>query len=338
MAKIKPCNPALLPLAHLDWAALAPLIGDAREAIARLDEEMKGASFFLEPFFWQEAIASLRSQGYAATIKEALLYAHTGLCKEAKEPLLQKISFVKQALHEAYAQDPQKVWGQRFFCHLHAIVKQDASKPDDIGRVRNRQNWIGVPGCSIENAHFYPPSATNVKPLLRNFESYLKHSETDPLVQTAIAFAQFLTIHPFMDGNGRVARIFIPFFALQKGLLAQPVLLLSAYFAAHRRDYFQKLHRLQQSRCAWEDWILFFLKGALQESQKIKHQIQSMKKMYATAENLVGKKNAEELFKKLCLKKKKSRSFDLLIKEKILILRGGEFCFFEPLLRILRAR
>ena len=249
MPTFKPCCP--FPPKKLKWKQIAPFLGEAREAVARLDEKWD-KPLFLELLFWHEAIASLRTQNIERSLKEVLLYAFANRSDDQSEPFLQKILLVKEALDEALDWGLKRVLGQRFFCHLHGIVKRDGAKPSDIGRIRNRQNWIGRPGCSIEDAYFCPPSAAEVRPLLRNLEEYLQKKGIDPLVQTAIAFAQFLIIHPFMDGNGRVARIFIPMFAMKRGLLSHPVLLLSFYFAEHRKDYFQKLFHLTTKE-SWED-------------------------------------------------------------------------------------
>ncbi len=93
-----------------------------------------------------------------------------------------------------------------FFCAIHALIKQDHPNPQEVGQIRSRQNWIGPEGAPREDAYFLPPPPGKVLPLLRNLESYLKEDSPDPLVQLAIGFAQFLVIHPFMDGNGRVSQ------------------------------------------------------------------------------------------------------------------------------------
>ena len=114
---------------------------------------------------------------------------------------------------------------------------------------------------------FIPRSQHVFVPLLRNLEVYLAKRDLDPLVQMAIAFAQLLIIHPFMNGNGRVARIFIPVFAVRKKLLTQPALFLSEHFEAHRNDYFQKLFFISEKN-AWEDWIAYFLTGVISQTKK----------------------------------------------------------------------
>jgi Fic family protein len=102
---------------------------------------------------------------------------------------------------------------------------------------------------------------------MRNCLAYCNRKTQDPLVQIAIVIAQLLIIHPFMDGNGRVARILATLLIYKKGLLAQPVLFLSSYFQAHRKTYIRKLYEITE-KGKWEEWILFFLKGVKQQAKK----------------------------------------------------------------------
>ncbi len=145
----------------------------------------------------------------------------------------------------------------QFFRRVHAIVK---SKSSEAGSIRTRQNWIGAEGSPIEEAYFLPPSARNVMGHLEKLVRYMHRKEPEPLVQTAIAFAQFLTIHPFMDGNGRVIRVWVSAYLYKKGLLSRPALFLSGYFFAHKLSYSRNLFLLSE-KSGWERWIAYFLKG-----------------------------------------------------------------------------
>ncbi len=162
------------------------------------------------------------------------------------------------------------------WCKIHAIVKQDGPNPQDIGKIRTRQNWIGPEGSPIEKAYFFPPPPSDLAKHLRALEWYLAKTDLDPLVQIAIAFAQFLAIHPFMDGNGRVARILVPIFAVKKKLLRHPVLFLSPYIKKTRSLYMRRLFEITEKN-QWEGWILYFLKAveisARRMSFRLRHRI-----------------------------------------------------------------
>ncbi|HSX10872.1 MAG TPA: Fic family protein [Chlamydiales bacterium] len=240
MAPLRPSIPDPLPIKDLDWASLVPLIGEAREALARFDERLKHISSLADRR-WQESVSSV---GIRNT--EKIVYAH-------------------KALEFAIRWAKRKPLSLDFLCRVHAIVKQDASNPSEIGRLRTLQNWIGPHGCPIEEAYFYPPRPKKVRLYMQELYRYMRSREKDPLVQLAIFFGQILIIHPFMDGNGRVARIFVPVWLWKKGLISQPALFLSSYFEQNRTEYFKKLFLISE-KGAWEDWIAYFLKGVIQQS------------------------------------------------------------------------
>jgi Fic family protein len=333
---IETCRPQHLPVKKLEWSRLISLIGDARETVARLDAELnvRQAASLLEPIQWLEAIASLHSQKIEADFEEILSYVFAKSATEKKAALLQKIVGAKEALAVGNRYLRRRL-GAQFFCKIHAQIKKDGPASPDTGRLRNRQNWIGAEGCEIEEAYFYPPKPREVRPLLRNLESYLAKSDLDPLVQMAIAFAQFLIIHPFMDGNGRVARVLVPVYACQTKLLSHPALFLSEYFEAHRIDYFQKLFWISEKR-KWEEWIAYFLKGVISQAQKTRARLLVMKNLFKQVEILAGFETAENLFRQpLILKKSASKK---LIKQKILIAQGQEHYLLAPLVRAMRTR
>ena len=266
MARLKTFTPHRLPLRHLNWESLVPLIGSAREAIARYDEALKRASpSTFERLKWHESLSSLRGQQIQTDLEEVMTFAKGHPVPESRQALLQKIVNAKQALD--FGIQWKKTLNLSFFCKLHAIVKKDAPNPKEVGHLRDKQNWIGEEGCAIEEAYFYPPPHKKVRGYLQSLHLYLMKKEKDPVVQTAIFFAQLLIIHPFMDGNGRVARILIPLILWKKKLLSQPLLFLSAYFEDHRLDYFRKLFYISEHD-AWEDWIQYFLKGVIEQSKK----------------------------------------------------------------------
>jgi Fic family protein len=240
--EIEPCTPHPLPIKDLKWEKIISLIGEAREALGRYDETLKRiSSKSLKTLQWQECVSSLRGEP-----GEKTFHVHEGL---------------EFAIQWA----KKKPLNLQFLCQVHAIVKKDGSNPKAIGRLRTKQNWIGPQGCSIDEGYFFPPKSQTVKRLMQALFRYLRGKEKDPLVQLAIFFAQLLIIHPFMDGNGRVARIFIPVWLWKKKLTSKPALFMSSYFAKNRLQYFRKLFYISE-KDAWEDWITYFLKGVIEQS------------------------------------------------------------------------
>jgi len=129
------------------------------------------------------------------------------------------------------------------------------------GESRRSQNWIGPPGCTLNEAIYVPPSLEEMPQALYALEDYL-HSEPSlpPLVRLGLIHYQFEAIHPFLDGNGRVGRLLTTLLLCQWGLLSQPLLYLSAYFNTHREAYYDLLLGVSREG-AWEDWLTFFLHG-----------------------------------------------------------------------------
>lgn len=234
---MKTCIPHSLPIKNLKWEKLVSVIGEARESLGRFDEKLKNTpSNQIKKLQKQECKSSLKGQND------------------------QKIAFVEEGLQFAIGWAEKKPLNLKLLCRIHAIVKQDALDPKEIGRLRQKQNWIGPHERPMEEGYFYPPKPEIILKSMQNLFQYLRKKEKDPLVQLAIFFAQLLIIHPFMDGNGRAARIFIPVWLWKKGLISKPALFLSAYFEKDRVQYFRKLFYISENE-AWEDWIEYFLKG-----------------------------------------------------------------------------
>lgn len=131
----------------------------------------------------------------------------------------------------------------------------------DPGQIRRTQNWIGAQGCTINEAIFVPPPPHEVEDHLSQLERFI-HSEANipPLIKIGMIHAQFETIHPFLDGNGRVGRLLITFLLCQNEILIRPVLYLSYYFKRHRTRYYELLQKVRDEG-DWESWIKFFLEG-----------------------------------------------------------------------------
>lgn len=136
------------------------------------------------------------------------------------------------------------------------------------GELRASQNWIGPAGCNLNEATFVPPPPGQVPQALSDLERFLHGIDDLPvLVKVALAHAQFETIHPFPDGNGRIGRLLITFLLCNSGVLHKPVLYLSYFFKQHRQAYYDKLQAIRDQG-AWEDWLDFFLQGVVAVSDQ----------------------------------------------------------------------
>src|SRR5262249_929005 len=138
--------------------------------------------------------------------------------------------------------------------------------PAPRGRSRTAKNWIGTPGSTAATASYIPPPPGEVEPSLAAWEQFLHESKLPPLVTIGLAHYQFEAIHAFLDGNGRVGRLLITLFLIERQILPTPLLYLSAFFEASRRDYYDSL-REGSERGAWNDWLEYFLLGVARMSK-----------------------------------------------------------------------
>jgi Fic family protein len=134
------------------------------------------------------------------------------------------------------------------------------------GEFRRTQNWIGPAGCTLVDASYVPPPPGDLMDCLESLEKFLHDRSLPPLIQIALAHYQFEAIHPFLDGNGRVGRLLITLFLVERGILPTPLLYLSAFFEATRDEYYGRLQGIT-SRGRWMEWILYFLKGVARQSE-----------------------------------------------------------------------
>jgi Fic family protein len=155
------------------------------------------------------------------------------------------------------------------------------------GELRHTQNWIGPGGCTLNEAIFVPPPPDVVPQALGDLEKFLHSASGLPLlIKIGLAHAQFETIHPFLDGNGRVGRLLITFLLCEGGVLHKPVLYLSHYFKRYRQVYYDLL-QATRDKGAWEDWLAFFLRGVAEVSAQATETARRILTLRETHRNLI---------------------------------------------------
>jgi len=163
---------------------------------------------------------------------------------------------------------------------MHKVLMSSVRGQDKSpGELRKEQNWIGPPGCKIEDATFVPPSPLQLQDHLLIWQKYLATQDIDPLVQTAIVHGQFELIHPFKDGNGRIGRLLISLLLFQTKTLSQPMFYLSAYLEAHRDLYYDRLRRIS-AESDWNGWIEFFLQAVISQAQVNARKVREIIRLY----------------------------------------------------------
>ncbi|MEM6797768.1 MAG: Fic family protein [Acidobacteriota bacterium] len=216
--------------------------------------------WFLYGFVRKEAVVSSQIEGTRSTLTDLLEYEAE---LKAEDPDLQDVCNVLEALAFARGElsrgDGLPLSG-RLFNEMHArLMRGVRGASMQPGKVRRSQNWIG--GTRPQNADFVPPPPHRVPRLLAELERYI-HSEDSlpPLIRVGLVHAQFETIHPYLDGNGRLGRLLITLLLEHWGLLSKPLLYLSLFLKSHRETYYNSLNRVRR-RGDWESWIDFFLEG-----------------------------------------------------------------------------
>ena len=267
---MKPHIPEKLPLKSLNWMKFIHLIGKANFELARYEGILQGInnpSLFLSPLTTQEAVLSSKIEGTEATLEEVLEYEALPRKGGKKIEDIQEIINYRQAMLYAVSYLRTHPINLNLCRKIHyGLLDSVRGRDKARGEFRKTQNWIGKHGSAIEQATYMPPPPDRLMEFLSNLENYIHAEEKDRLVQLAIVHAQFEIIHPFLDGNGRVGRILIPLFLVEKRMLSSPVFYISAYLDEHRDIYYEKLNNITQNN-NWEEWIAFFLTAVIEQSK-----------------------------------------------------------------------
>lgn len=153
-------------------------------------------------------------------------------------------------------------------CNLHKYIFSTPPKNVPLGKIRRKQNWVGPIGKGRDFAYFFPPEPKDVSCMLENLLNWIYQTKMHPLITISVFFAQILIIHPFMDGNGKLARLLIPLYLRSRKIIPKSCFFMSHYFKQNRKQYFNKLYRIT-TRNDWKRWIVFFLKGIISETKAL---------------------------------------------------------------------
>jgi Fic family protein len=261
--------PALLP-PKLDWTPrLIRVLSDADRLIGKLAGEggrLPNPHILMRPFLQREAVLSSKIEGTQATLGE-LLAAEAGAAVDRSPDDLREVSNYVVALEHGIVRLKELPLCVRIIRELHEkLMTGVRGQQATPGRFRKIQNWIGKPGSTLATASFVPPPPDEVETCLAAWEKFLHESDLPPLVTIALAHYQFEAIHPFLDDNGRVGRLLITLFLIEREILPTPLLYLSAFFEAARRDYYDGLRGVSE-RGEWNEWLEYFLQGVARMSE-----------------------------------------------------------------------
>jgi len=267
--------------------------------LAGVSATLPNPYLLIGPFVRREAVLSSRIEGTMASLSDLLFF-------EAAPNLQPRASDVRGVANYVQAMDwalsPSRALpiSLRLIRELHRRLMTGVRGSHlTPGQFRTSQNWIGAPGCTLDQAKFIPPPVQEMLESLDVFEKYLHApSELPSLVRLAIVHYQFEAIHPFLDGNGRVGRLLITLLLCEEELLPSPLLYLSAFFERRRQEYYGLLLDVSQ-RGQWEAWIDYFLEGVAEQSLDAVERSRRLRALHAEYHGRLQKARASALLLKL---------------------------------------
>lgn len=251
-------------------ARMVGLLSRADQAVGRLDgvtRTLPNPDLFLAMYVRREAVLSSQIEGTQSTLEDVLSYELDPRQREIPQDVEEVVNYVRAMNYglERLATLPLSL---RLIREIHAELLRGVRGADRMpGEFRVTQNWIGSGDAPINQAIFVPPPVPQMRDALDNLEAFLHEEQLPLLVRCALAHAQFETIHPFLDGNGRVGRLLITFQLVHGDVLHRPLLYLSHYLKRRRAEYYDRLMAVREDG-NWEGWTNFFLRGIAETAEE----------------------------------------------------------------------
>ena len=270
---------ALPPTPPMSTVGMLGQLDITNQAVGRLDgltTLLPDIPLFLYFYVRKEAVLSSQIEGTQSSISEFLMYEHEDIPGALLRDVTEVSNYVACMSHGLNRMRNGFPLSLRLVREMHEILLSKGRGSDkEPGEFRRSQNWIG--GTRPGNAMFVPPPADKIMELMGALELFIHNDQRDLplLLKIAMIHVQFETIHPFLDGNGRIGRVLIPMLLCTSGVLREPILYMSLYFKQNRSTYYELLDRVRQTG-DWEVWGEFFLEGVRQtanDSALTAHQI-----------------------------------------------------------------
>jgi Fic family protein len=262
--------PPLPPIPPVSLEGLLNKLGAADRAIGRLDginTLLPDKALFLYMYVRKEAVLSSQIEGSQSTLSDLLRFESEAAAGEPIDDIREVSNYVDAMMYGLDRLNRLPI-SLRLMKELHArLLRGGRGQSKNPGEVRTTQNWIG--GTRPSNAVYVPPPPNELMPRLSALEKFI-HADTPnipPLIKAALIHVQFESIHPFLDGNGRLGRLLIALYLCSQKVLQEPLLYLSLYFKGQRADYYRLLQDVRE-RGAWEAWLDFFLDGVAETANQ----------------------------------------------------------------------
>lgn len=276
-----------VPAIEIDSEMLS-LITDAHEKTAVLDsvsDRVPNKDLFILMYVRKEAILSSQIEGTQCTLDDLL---NPEADEFVNADISDVVNYVK-AINFSTLRLAELPLCNRLIRETHAVLMKSVRGCDKTpGEFRVSQNWIGRAGSTLKNARYIPPNPSDMKECMSDFEKFMnKEDDMDIFVKAALLHYQFETIHPFLDGNGRIGRLLITLFLMQNQAISSPLLYLSYYLKSNRIEYYDRMAEIRKSG-NYEQWIKFFLRGVSETASDATETIDLLTELHRKNEKILA--------------------------------------------------
>ncbi|MDR2615889.1 MAG: Fic family protein [Oscillospiraceae bacterium] len=278
-----PPNPPIAPQGDM-----LKLLVEANKQLAALDglsSYIPNINLFVSMYVRKEALMSSQIEGTQATLEDVL---DPLLDENANRSAADVVNYVR-ATEYAVARLKELPLCNRLIKETHAVLMEGVrGQEKNPGEFRRSQNWIGGAGGTLKNARYIPPNVEDMTEAMDALEKYINSDDgLDALLRAALIHYQFETIHPFLDGNGRVGRLLITLFLMEKGALTAPALYISYFLKKNRMEYYDRMTEVRE-KGDYEQWVNFFLRAVLESAEDAADKIKKLSALRARSLEIVG--------------------------------------------------
>lgn len=258
------------------------LLIEANKQLVKLDmasQFISNADLFISMYVRKEALISSQIEGTQCTLDDVL---DPEVEMNANLDVSDVINYVKATQYAIKRLDKLPLCC-RLIREIHEVLMEGARGQDKCpGEFRHSQNWIGPTNCSLKEARYIPPNVEDMQNAMSDLEKYINENvEYDPLIRVALIHYQFETIHPFLDGNGRIGRLLILLYLMEQGLLAKPVIYISYFLKKNQVEYYDRISEVRRSG-NYEQWVRFFLEAVSKAAADSLETIQKLSSLHDT--------------------------------------------------------
>ena len=265
---------------------IVKLLVDANKQLVKLDtasQLISNADLFISMYVRKEALISSQIEGTQCTLDDVL---DPEVEANANLDVSDVINYVK-ATQYALKRLEKLPLCCRLIREIHEVLMENVRGQDKTpGEFRHSQNWIGPANCSLKDARYIPPNVEDMQTAMSDLEKYINENvEYDPLIRAALIHYQFETIHPFLDGNGRIGRLLILLYLMEQRLITKPVIYISYFLKKNQIEYYDRISEVRRTG-NFEQWIRFFLEAV---SKAASDSLEAIRQLSALHDTNVGK-------------------------------------------------